>query len=224
MSDELLDSGYECSTSSYLCLCPFFLLLISPWCAATILSWVYYDQCVRGGSCNSQLALSAAVIQTSSGLLYILFIPIAVMCIGMAGRRSSLSFCCLCSGILLFGVIPAVTGLTSLLALLTVNTTMTNGMTNNINKTIDTTAIILGGVTGGLCLISTTMCCCIVCMALACGSWGRGKNHRYPIPLAYLPFLSEFVDVEESIHSNRPVRRFTLDYLPKHSNRKKRET
>lgn len=146
------------------------------------------------------------VVQTASALLYIIYISIAIPCIGVVSRQSVFSFCCLAAGIVVFGVVPAVTGACILVTILF------SGDSVPSSSNVETD--IRGITTAVLCFLSTITCCCVLCMAILCGSKGRGKNSRYPTPLAYIPFLRDFVEVREESGRRNNAGLYTSDYPP----------
>lgn len=190
--------------------CLFLLVLVLPWCVATILTWVYSEVFAatpnptnnqdENGSAESTGTMVISIIQTCSMVGYILYIFFAMACIGFVGRRSLCSYCCLVVGIPTFTVIPVAAGSTLLVLALGSPSEKQAGVNIGVAAAVS-------------CLLSTTLCIVITCWALICGSRGRGKNHRFPIPLAYLPFLRDFkkdaVNVEVS-----DIERHTADYPP----------
>ena len=183
-------------------------LLVFPWFVATVLSWIYseaYDSVTDGpgGSNNNGSGGAAtasriiAIIQTCGGFLYVLYILLAILWIGCQGRASLCSYCCLVLGIPIFFAIPVAGGITLLVEAL--------NNKDGIGRDVGLAAAVC-------CFMSTALCIALTWVALICGSKGKGRNHRFPVPLAYFPILEEFDDFNETEISD--VERFTKDYPP----------
>lgn len=174
------------------------LFLVAPWTVATILAWVYTEAFEEPPDDLSRPKLGwvSAILQTVSLVVYLLYVPLMVLFIGIAGRRSLLSFCCLVVGVPVFTVAPMVAGGTILYTVLVAE--------GKGAKEVGVAAAVC-------CIFSTMTCCFLLCWAIACGGRGRGKHHRYPIPLAYLPFLKDFKEVEREKEVDDHDR-YTNDY------------
>lgn len=175
-----------------------------PWTAATLLSWIYTEAFEPEPQTPTEPKVGwvIAILQTTSVLLYFIYISFAILFIGMVGRRSMFSFCCLAAGIPIFAVVPLVAGGAILFTALSSKDGESSGTAKGIG--------IAAGVT---CLLSTVTCFFVLCWALICGSRGRAKEHRYPIPLAYFPFLRDFKDVKRD-REVADSERYTADYPP----------
>ncbi len=178
------------------------VVLAVPWTVATILCWTYTEAFELDPKNDDQPKTGwiIAILQSVSAVAYLVYIPCAVLFIGLVGRRSHFSFCCLVAGIPVFGAVPMVTG--SVILFISLSAADEDGG-----------ARVVGLVTGVSCILSTVTCLFLLCWAMFCGSRGRGKEHRYPIPLAYMPFLRDFRDVgrEREVSENE---RYTEDYPP----------
>ena len=177
-----------------------FLFLVVPWCLATLFAWIYAELVADAEGDNAKIGRLMAIIQTFSIVIYIFFIPFSLFCIGYLGRRSMWSFLCLVVGMVVFSVVPILTG----------------GFILVTSQTSDNGDSGFGLVTGIFCLLSTMACLSIVCCAILFGSKGRAKKHRFPIPLAYLPFLKDFWEIEER-NPKKEIddhNRYTGDYPP----------
>ena len=184
--------------------CLALLILVLPWCVATMLTWISSEAfAVASPNSNNELDLTGSrivsIAQTCSCLVYVLYIFFALTWIGFAGRRSLCSYCCLVVGIPTFATIPIAAGCTLLLSVL--------------DSSRSQVGVDIGIAAAVSCLLSTLFCMVITCWALMCGSCGRGKNHQYPIPLAYLPFLRDFTK-DASEKEVRDSERYTADYPP----------
>ena len=190
------------------------LILVLPWCVATILTWIYTEvfavipSSSTGSEENNPLGSAGgktiSIIQTTSVVVYVFYIFLALTCIGFSGRKSIFSYCCLVVGVMVFTVIPVAAGSTLLVvALLSFSE-------NPVGARVGIAAAVF-------CFLSTAICLVMTCWALMCGSRRRGKNHRYPIPLAYLPYVRDFEKIRTEVEV-RDVNRHTEDYpSPLHS-------
>ena len=179
------------------------VLLAVPWVAATLLAWVYAEV-FHSPNDPPQLTLEQifATLQSVSGILYLLYIPAALLCVGLVGRRSTFSYCCLVLGLPVFVAVPAVAGVGILVVTLT-----------NQQASVMTEAGRVGIASGVCCLLSTVTCFFLLVWSMACGSKGRGRRHQYPTPLAYFPVLRDCHEIErreEVADSDR----YTADYPP----------
>ena len=180
------------------------LVLLAPWTVATILAWVYTEAFEEPPEDSSKLGWIGAILQTVSLVVYLVYIPVMVLFVGIAGRRSLFSFCCLVMGIPVFAVAPLVAGGVILSTALVAE---------------DTRVKEVGIAAAVCCVLSTVTCFLLLCWAIACGGKGRGKHHRYPIPLAYFPFLRDFEEVEREKQEDDSDR-YTADYPPPYVDRK----
>lgn len=197
-------------------------IVSSPWFVATIIAWIYYEVfpepiAATGSGQDVTIASAAmtesqggngmpnakwiiAIIQTCSGFIYVLYILFGILWVGCFGRASLCSFCCIALGIPIFGAIPAGVGIFLLVDALT------------RNATLDSIGQYVGVATAVCCFLSTVFCIMVTLVALICGSKGRGRKHRFPIPLAYLPCLKEFEEYEDT--DNDDSNNYTSDYPP----------
>lgn len=176
-----------------------------PWTAATILVWVY-TEAFEADATEPKIGWVMAILHTASAAVYVAYIPLAILFIGLVGRRNMFSFCCVVAGLPVFAVVPMITGG----ALLFVSLSSSSEQEGDASGKGGTRIGIAAGVA---CLLSTAACLFIVCWAMICGSRGRGKKHQYPIPLAYFPFLRDFkatMNEQEVVDSER----YTADYPP----------
>lgn len=174
---------------------------------ATTLCWIYTEAFEEDPQPDDDVQIKTgwivAILQSVSAVVYLVYIPLAVMFIGMVGRRSLFSFCCLVAGLPVFGVVPIVTGG----VILSFSPSAGDEENGGAAETV-------GIVTGVFCMLSTVTCLFLLCWAMLCGSKGRGKENRFPIPLAYVPFLSDFKDVREREDAVSESERYTADYPP----------
>lgn len=182
------------------------MVLVAPWFAATMLAWIYTEifEAEPEDSSQPQIGWIVAILQSASALVYLVYIPFALLCIGIVGRRSIFSFCCLVAGILVFSVTPAVAGGIILFTALSADDDEGDALRKEVG--------IAAGVT---CLLSTVCCCFVLCWAMLCGSKGPGKHHQYPTPLAYFPFLRDFKEVRSERELDDSDK-YTSDYPPPH--------
>ena len=186
-----------------------FIVAVAPWLTATVLLWVYTEvfEPEPQGEEEIKIGYVMACIQSASIVLYITYIPFAIMCIGLIGRRSLFSFCCLAFGLPVFIVVPLVVGVAVFIVSLQSPSNETTGDED------EGTGKALGITAGIVCLFSTAACLVVLLWALVCGSRGRGKDHKYPIPLAYFPFLRDFKSTKSECKVE-DSERYTEDYPP----------
>lgn len=189
------------------------LVLVLPWCVATLLVWIYSEAFAtrfdstnnnskeRDNQLDSAGSRIVSIVQTCSALVYILYIFFAIVWIGVLGRGKLCSYCCLVVGVPTFAVIPVAA----------CGTLLVTAVSSTSKKKVDVDMGIAAAVS---CLLSTVFCLVMTCWALMCGSRGRGKNHRYPIPLAYLPFLRDFKKDPVVERELNDVDKYTTGYPP----------
>lgn len=186
------------------------MALVLPWTVATILCWVFTETLEEepgsGDSVQIKPGWVVAILQSVSVFLYLAYITCAVMFIGMMGRRSVFSYCCLVAGVPVFAAVPLVSGG----VLLFLSLMPADEEAENTAETVVKTGL----ATAVLCVFSTVTCMFMLCWALICGSKGRGKRHRYPIPLAYLPYLKDFQEIQLKEDAGKEADRYTADYPP----------
>lgn len=183
---------------------------VAPWIAATLLLWVYvevFEQEPADDTNKLKISWVMAILHTVSPLVYLTYILSAIVSIGLAGRRNLFSFCCLATGIPVFTLVPTITGVALLYVALSSGDKLQDGAAEEMMSKG------FGIATGVACLLSTVMCLYVVCLAIMCGSKGRGKDHQYPTPLAYFPFLRDFkaTRTEGKVEDGE---RYTADYPP----------
>ena len=186
-------------------------MLVLPWFVGVVLAWVYTEAFELDPEDPKQPKVGwiVAILQTSSGLVYLTYMPFLILVIGMAGRRSVCSFCCLVAGVPVFGVVPLVVG-GAILA-----TSLSQSTSDGGEESSSGVARDVGIAAGVCCLLSTSLCIILLCWAMICGSKGRAENHRYPIPLAYFPFLRDFEEIKTRDKKERDVSEmYTADYPP----------
>ena len=178
-------------------------LLISfvlPWFMATLLAWVYTEVYEKDSSVSESPSLGyiTALLQTSSCVVYMVFVCALLLCLGLIGRPDNhCAYCCLVSGIPVFCVVPIAAGSLVLISAFERDVLL--------NRNIGVTAAVL-------CFFSTLPCCCILVCSLACGTRAKGKRSRYPVPLAYIPVLGDWQQREDKWETKRQQRKFTSDY------------
>ena len=212
LTDFLLDvAKFKVMSREKNCLWFVFLIVFClPWFVATLIVWLYtaiYDSTAgetsgETGSNGSQSAgttasMVIAIVHICSGFLYVMYALLAILFIGCAGRSSLCSFCCIVVGIPLFAAIPLVEGVVLLWGTLSRHSAGTS-------RTVGLVAAVT-------CFLSTVFCFIVTLVALICGSRGKGRHHRFPIPLAYLPFLKDFEEYEEEHDGSS---KYTNDYPP----------
>lgn len=177
------------------------IFLVLPWLSATILAWVYaggYEKQSGGQEGDPAPGEVIAAIQTSSSIVYIIFILGALVLIGIVGRPDdNCTYFCLVVGIPVFVVVPIVAG--SVLLVSAINNKSSVGNSIGIAAAV-------------LCFCHTLPCCCILVCGLACGTRGRGRRSRYPMPIAYIPILGEWKQKEDTWEKMKGRREFTDDY------------
>ena len=176
--------------------------MLLPWLLATVLAWVYagaYEEQSGGTEGDlGRLGYVSAILQTSSSIVYIVFILGAFVCIGVVGRpQSHWSYLCLVLAIPVFFTVPITSGILILISALNNEPTT--------DRNIGITAMIF-------CFTSTLPCCCIIACALTCGTRGKGRRSRYPLPIAYIPVLGEWEQREDKSEIKKTQREFTDDY------------
>lgn len=195
------------------------LVLVLPWSCAMILAWVYTEafEAEPQDPTQPKVGWIVAIVQTSSGLLYSTYILLLVLLIGMVGRKSMCSFCCLVAGIPVFVVAPLVVG--GAILSTSLSSSGGGGEESGSVKARD-----VGVAAGVCCLLSTAVCIFLLCWAIICGSKGRARNHRYPIPLAYFPWIRDFEEIEKKDREERDIAEmYTADYPPPFSEYRKKE-
>lgn len=182
------------------CVSVILALFAVPWIVATILTWIYTEAFEETPEDTAQPKFGwvSAILQTASVMVYLVYIISAIFFIGIAGRRSIFSFCCLVMGIPVFAVAPIVVGGIILYTALTAS--------DDSVKEVGIAASVCG-------FFSTITCCFVLCWAMLCGGKGRGRKHRYPIPLAYFPFLEDFKEVRKEREVD-DSEKYTSDYPP----------
>lgn len=172
-----------------------------PWIMGTLLTWIYTEEFegARDDTSQPEFGRVSAILQTLSAVVYLVYIISAIIFIGIAGTRGLFSFCCLVVGIPVFAVVPIVVGAFLLYTAFTAS--------DGRGKEVGIGASIF-------CFSSTIMCCFVLCWAIICGRKGRGKNHRYPIPLAYFPFLKDFEEASSEEIEMDDSEKYTSDYPP----------
>lgn len=182
----------------------------APWFVAMILAWVYTEEFEPDPEDPTQPKVGwiVAILQTVSGLIYLTYVLFLVAVIGMLGRRSMCSFCCLVAGVPVFVVAPLVVGGAIL--------TTSLSLSSSDGEELPSDGVRDMGIAAGVCcLLSTSVCIFLLCWAMICGSRGRAKNHRYPIPLAYFPFLRDFEEIKKKDREERNISEmYTADYPP----------
>ena len=175
-------------------------ILVLPWFLATIFVWIYAEGYERqsGSEGDPAPGYVTAILQTSSSLVYIVFTYGALVCIGVVGRpHDNCSYFCLVLGIPVFFVVPVTSGILVLIS------AINHEESTERNVGIATTV---------LCFFSTFPCCCVLICALACGTRGKGRRSRYPLPIAYVPVLGEWEQREDKWEKKKSQREFTDDY------------
>ena len=180
----------------WICLLLFMIVL---WLAAAILPWVYttgYEGDTNDRD-DTEVGEVAAIIQSSSAGLYLLYIIIAVIWMGAVGQADSYwTYCCLVIGIPLFAAVPLVCAIILFVGAF---------------QNPDSVGMEVGIAAAVFCLISTSVCLCTAIFALFCGTSGRGKTSRYPSPLAYLPILEKTQKRQVSVEMEE-TSMYTDDY------------
>ena len=80
-----------------------------PWMAATLLLWLY-TELFEADSNKPKIGWIMAIMHTVTAPVYIAYIFIAILFIGLMGRRSMFSFVCVAAGLPIFAVAPLITG------------------------------------------------------------------------------------------------------------------
>ena len=176
------------------------VLFVLPWFLATLFAWVYTEVYEKDSSVSESPSLGyiTALLQTSSSVVYVVFMCALLLCLGLVGRPDShCAYCCLVSGIPVFCVVPVAAGSLVLISALERDLL--------IDRNIGLTAAVLS-------FFSTLPCCCILVCSLTCGTRAKGKRSRYPIPLAYIPVLGDWQQREDKWEKKRQQRKFTNDY------------
>lgn len=155
------------------------IFMIVPWLTATVLSWTYTEgyEGERGEGDKVEVGEVAAIIQSSSAALYLVYILAAMILMGVVGQADSYwTYCCLVIGIPVFVAVPVVCAVILFVSAF---------------QNPDSVGTQVGIAAAVFCLTSTSVCLCITTCALFCGTFGKGKTSRYPTPLAYLPILEK---------------------------------
>lgn len=184
------------------------IVVMVPWVAATLLLWIY-TELFEADANEPKVGWIMAILHTVSAPVYFAYIAIAILFIGLVGRRSMFSFCCVAAGLPVFAVVPLITGG----AVLFTSLSPSDEQEEERGAGGGATGERIGIAAGVACLLSTATCLFVVCWAMICGSRGRGKEHQYPSPLAYFPFLRDFrvVKKEQEVADSE---RYTSDYPP----------
>ena len=186
------------------------LLLCLPWLTATILIWVYaelYDFSLTGDvdDEDTEVARYMAIIQSVSAVVYLAYIVLAIIWLGVIGRPDETCVhCCLVMGVPIFCAVPVVVSVMILVS--AVQNEVPTGQQIGIAASI-------------LCFISTLTCCFFLWWALCCGSVGKGRRSRYPVPLSYIPGLRSQTRREDEWEKEAKKRKKekTDDYPPDYS-------
>ena len=177
------------------------LLIILPWVVATALSWTYVEVGIPNSAGSGEqptgngmsLERAMAILQSASGILYIVYILLVLTCMCCIQEvESTCIHFCLVLGFPIFCVIPLIVAVVFTIRVI-------DHPNNSLGQILGATSIVL-------CVFSTSCCLCMTIWALCCGSVGVERNSSFPAPVAYFQKLLNDDDYTIALESYKKKR------------------